>query len=214
MYIPPLNLEQRTEVLHDYIDANPFATLVTATPEGPYATHLPVVLDRSAGPHGVLHAHLSRANPHHKKPVLGEGLVIFHGPDAYITPTWYASLAEHGKVVPTWNYIAVHAYGSLRFIEDPEFLRAHLLDLTTRIEGGRNPSWSQEDAPADFIAQMQKGIVGIELAITRLEGKWKMSQNRPQADIDGVIRGLAASPSEREREVGQIVAAVRPKTDS
>lgn len=214
MYIPPLNLEQRTEVIHDYIDAHPFATLVTATPDGPFATHLPVLLDRSPGGHGALHAHLSRANPHHKRPVLGEALVIFQGPDAYITPTWYASKAEHGKVVPTWNYVAVHAYGTLRFIEDLDFLRSHLETLTARVESSRTPSWSQSDAPPEFIAQMEKGIVGVELAITRLEGKWKMSQNRPAADIDGVVRGLAASLSERDREVGRIVASVRPKSQT
>src|SRR5579859_5109470 len=194
MYIPPTNLEERADIIHDYIDAHPFATLVTASSEGPFATHLPMVLDRSRGRHGVLQAHLARANPHHKQQVLGDALAIFQGPDAYITPSWYASKTEHGKVVPTWNYIAVHAYGTLRFIDDIAFLTKHLEALTKRHESKRAEPWAVSDAPTDYVAQMQKAIVGLELDITRLEGKWKMSQNRPAADIDGVIAGLSVSP--------------------
>ena len=210
MYIPPSNVEERLDVLHDYIQSHPFATLVTASATGPYVTHLPVVLKRDVGRCGTLHAHLAKANPHHRQAILGEALAIFLGPDAYITPSWYASKAEHGKVVPTWNYIAVHAYGSLRFTEDPEFLRPHLEALTTRHESRRAEPWAVSDAPADYLEQMRRAIVGVELTITRIEGKWKMSQNRPAADIDGVVRGLSESALEREREVGRTVQRVRP----
>jgi transcriptional regulator len=211
MYVPPSNAEHRSEILHDFIEAHPFGVLVTASADGLFATHLPLVLDRTRGPHGTLEGHVARANPHSRQTfVTAEALIIFSGHDAYITPAWYPSKQEHGKVVPTWNYIAVHAYGVLRFIDDPRFLERHLAALTIQQEQGRDHPWAITDAPADYIAQMQKAIVGIELQITRLEGKWKMSQNRPAADIDGVVRGLAGSPDPADRAVAEIVAARRP----
>lgn len=213
MYIPPSNAEARPDVLFDYMEAHPLAILVTAGGDvGLFATHLPLVVHRTRGAHGVLEGHVARANPHHR--LGGDGpsdaLVIFSGPDAYVTPSWYASKAEHGRVVPTWNYVAVHVHGTLRFTDDPAFLRRHLEELAARHEAGRPEPWAPSDAPAEFIAQQMKAIVGLELAITRVEGKWKMSQNRPAADIDGVIRGLSASPSATDREVAAIVAARRP----
>ena len=137
--------------------------------------------------------------------------MIFTGPDAYITPEWYATKRETGRVVPTWNYVAVHAYGTLRFHDDAEFLRAHLERLTNRHEGGGGGAWHVGDAPADYVAQQMKAIVGITIQIERLEGKWKMSQNRSDADIAGVINGLNASGSARDQEVASLVAARRPK---
>ncbi|MEO9251227.1 MAG: FMN-binding negative transcriptional regulator [Gemmatimonadaceae bacterium] len=212
MYIPPSNAESRPEVLHDFMDAHPFATLVTASSDGLFATHLPLVLDRSRGPHGTLQGHVARANPQHKQMlVLPEALVIFSGADAYITPMWYAAKAEHGKVVPTWNYVAVHGYGTITFRDDHTFLRPHLEALTKRHEGKRDEPWLLSDAPEEYIAQLERAIVGFELPISRLEGKWKMSQNRSSADIDGVVRGLAASPDVGDRAVGEIVQAVRPR---
>ena len=212
MYIPPSNAEHDAGVIHDFIEANPLGALVTASAEGLFATHLPFVLDRARGPHGTLEGHVARANPHHRQALAtAEALVIFTGPDAYVTPTWYPAKAEHGRVVPTWNYVAVHAYGTLRFVEDRAFLRRHLEQLTERHEAGRELPWAVTDAPADYVAQLERAIVGVEIAITRLEGKWKMSQNRPAADVDGVVRGLAASPREEERAVAEIVAARRPE---
>lgn len=211
MYIPPSNAETRPEVLLDFIEAHPLGALVTASVEGLFATHLPLVLDRGRGEMGVLQGHVARANPHHRLTPAGPGpLVIFSGPDAYVTPAWYAAKAEHGKVVPTWNYIAVHAYGTLRFIDDPGFLRPHLQALTARHERGQDHPWSIEDAPAEYIDQLERAIVGLEFEITRLEGKWKMSQNRPSADIDGVVRGLSASADPQDRRVAQIVEERRP----
>ena len=211
MYVPPSNAEHRPDVLFDFIEAQPLGALVTASADGLFATHLPFVLDRTRGAHGTLEGHLARANPHHRHaPTTAETLVIFTGPDAYVTPSWYPSKAEHGKVVPTWNYVAVHAYGTLRWVEDADYLRRHLDQLTDRHEAGREQPWTTADAPAEYIAQLQRAIVGVTLEITRLEGKWKMSQNRPAADIDGVVRGLAASPAPHERAVAEIVAARRP----
>lgn len=211
MYVPSSNAEHRPEVLHDFIEAHSLGALVTASREGLFGTHLPFVLDRTRGPHGTLEGHVARANGHHRhEPTTAESLVIFAGPDAYVTPSWYATKAEHGKVVPTWNYVAVHAYGTLRFIEDPAWLHRHLTQLTDRHEAGREHPWAIGDAPADYVAQLQRAIVGVEIAVTRLEGKWKMSQNRPAADIDGVVRGLGASPHAHERAVAAIVEARRP----
>ena len=212
MYIPQSNAEHRAETMLDYIEANPFGALVTASPsDGLFATHLPLVLDRSRGVHGTLEGHVARANPHHRHALeAGDALVIFQGPDAYITPSWYAAKAEHGRVVPTWNYVAVHAYGTLRFVEDDAFLARHLDALTNRHESGRDRPWATGDAPAEYLAQLRRAIIGVELLITRLEGKWKMSQNRSQADIDGVEQGLARSSRDGDRAVAAIVAERRP----
>ena len=136
--------------------------------------------------------------------------MIFPGPDAYITPAWYPAKQEHGKVVPTWNYVAVHAYGTLRLRHEADFLRAHLDALTARHEAGRDAPWQVTDAPREYIARMLEAIVGFEIEIARLEGKWKMSQNRSSADIDGVVRGLGASASDRDRAVAAIVEARKP----
>jgi transcriptional regulator len=138
-------------------------------------------------------------------------LVIFTGPDAYITPEWYRTKEETGRVVPTWNYVAVHAYGTLRLNDDPRFLREHLEMLTRRHEADRAHPWHVTDAPDDYITQQMKAIVRLELQIDRLEGKWKMSQNRADADIAGVIRGLSASSAPGDQEVAAIVSERRPK---
>ncbi|MGZ8376978.1 MAG: FMN-binding negative transcriptional regulator [Gemmatirosa sp.] len=212
MYVPSTNAEHDPEVLHAFIAAHPLGALVTASAEGLFATHLPFVLDRARGPHGTLEGHVARANPHHRHaPATAESLVIFTGPDAYVTPSWYPSKAEHGKVVPTWNYVAVHVHGTLRFVEDPAYLRRHLESLTDVHEAGRERPWGTGDAPADYLAQLERAIVGVQLEVTRVVGKWKMSQNRPAADIDGVVRGLAGSPDAEDRRVAEIVAQRRPR---
>ena len=213
MYVPPSFAEQRPEVMLDFIEAHPFGALVTASADGLFATHIPFVLDRSAGagPHGTLRAHVARANPHSSRPpITAEGLVIFAGPQAYVSPANYPSKARHGKVVPTWNYVAVHAYGTLRLRHEADFLRAHLDALTARHEAGRDAPWQVTDAPREYIARLLEAIVGFEIEIARLEGKWQMSQNRSSADIDGVVRGLGASASDRDRAVAAIVEARKP----
>lgn len=215
MYVPPSNAEHRPEVLFGFIEAHPLGALVTASADGLFATHLPLVLHRGRGPHGVLEGHVARANPHHRQELTtGEALVIFPGPDAYVSPSWYPAKAEHGRVVPTWNYVAVHVYGALRFVDDPAFLPRHLHELTTRHEAGREHPWAVGDAPAEYVSGLERAIVGLEISITRMEGKWKMSQNRAAADVDGVVRGLAASPRAGDREVAEIVEARRPAPGS
>jgi transcriptional regulator len=213
MYVPGSFAERDLPTLFAFIEAHPLATLVTsAGPEGLFATHLPLVLDRTIGPMGTLFGHVARANPHSRSipDDASEALVIFTGPDAYITPVWYATTQQTGRVVPTWNYIAVHVYAALRRRDDPEFLRPHLEALTRKHESNQPRPWHVSDAPADFIDQQMKAIVGVELRIDRLEGKWKMSQNRSSADIDGVVEGLGASPEPRDQVVASIVQQRRP----
>jgi transcriptional regulator len=213
MYIPGKFAEDDLPTLHAFLEAHPLAAIVTHSESaGLYATHVPLVLDRTAGSLGTLLGHFARANPHVH--LLAEGgtaaLIMFTGPDAYITPAWYQTKRETAKVVPTWNYVAVHAYGALRLHDDPAFLRRHLEALTTRHESKRERPWKVSDAPEDFIEQQMKAIVAVEFTIERLEGKWKMSQNRVSADVDGVIRGLGASTEERDHSVAALVAERRP----
>jgi transcriptional regulator len=191
VYVPEHFREERIEVLHDAIRAAGMATLVSMTADGLIASHAPLMLDPEPAPYGILIGHLARANPHARTADQGvQTLVIFQGPDGYITPSYYAAKREHGKVVPTWNYAAIHAYGTLEAFDDP----TRLLDVVTRLtqlhETPRTTPWAVSDAPEDFVQGMLRGIVGIALPITRLEGKIKMSQNRPAADQAGVIDGL------------------------
>ena len=191
MYIPPLHQEDRVDILHDAIRRTGLATLVTLTGDGLIASHVPMLLDPDRAPYGTLLGHLARPNPQARGATPGvQALAIFQGPDAYITPSWYATKRETGKVVPTWNYVTIHAYGPVEFFHDTERLRAIVTRLTDRQEQARAEPWAVTDAPADFIDGMLKGIVGFAVPITRLEGKWKMSQNRPAADRAGVIDGL------------------------
>ena len=170
----------------------PFAALVTVGAGGLTANHIPLLLDPTAGPYGTLRGHLARANPQWSDfSVETPALVMFTGPDAYISPNWYPSKQEHGKVVPTWNYVAVHAYGTLEIHQDPEWLRGLVTQLTETNEAQFASPWAVSDAPADFIDGMLKAIVGVEIRIDRLEGKWKQSQNRSAADREGAAAGLA-----------------------
>jgi transcriptional regulator len=214
MYIPSSFAEEDVPALHAFVEAHPLAGLVTAVggAEGLFATHLPLLLDRTVGSLGRLVGHIARANPHARQLANGasEALVIFTGPDAYITPNWYATKAETGRVVPTWNYVAVHAYGKVTLHGEPEFLRPHLEALTRRHEQSRAGTWEVSDAPDAYIAQQLRAIVGLEVAIERLEGKWKMSQNRSAADIDGVVRGLSDSAMPNDHVVASLVTERRP----
>jgi transcriptional regulator len=191
MYIPRANQEDRIPVLHKLIEDQPFASLITVGSSGLFASHIPMVLEQN-GSKGRLKGHISRANTQWRDYTPSvEALAIFSGPQHYITPSWYPEKQETGKVVPTWNYVVVHAYGYLKVIEDGEWLMAHLKNLTDAHEAGFAVPWQVEDAPADYIVSMAKGIVGLEIAIERLEGKWKVSQNRSEPDREGVARGLA-----------------------
>lgn len=169
------------------------ADLVTATPDGLRATMLPFVYDRERR---VLLGHFARNNDHWQQQVLGEALVIVRGPDSYISPSWYASKVEHGRVVPTWNYITAHVYGSLSIHDDVDWLDGLVRRLTNHHEAGRPAPWSVDDAPEKFILGQLRAIVGVEIAITRVEAKFKLSQNRPDADVDGVIAGLRSVGNE------------------
>lgn len=212
MYIPARNAEERPAVLHNFMDAHPFIVLVSQTDGELFATHLPVLLHRDRGTHGTIEGHFARANGHHRHLLARpDALCMFSGPNAYITPTWYPSKLLHGEAVPTWNYVAVHAHGTVILHSDHAFLSRHLEELTTRFEGTRERPWKVSDAPASYIAGLERAIVGFEMPIVRLEGKWKMSQNRPSADIDGVVRGLSAAGNPAQIEVAAIVDSVRPE---
>jgi transcriptional regulator len=191
VYVPPLFKEDRIDVLHDAIRRTGLATLVTLSQDGLIASHVPMLLDTEPAPYGTLIGHLARPNPQ-ARGAIGEALAIFQGPEAYITPSWYATKRATGKVVPTWNYVAIHAYGTVAFFDDRERLRDVVTRLTDRQEAPRAEPWAVTDAPADFTQGMLNGIVGFALPIARLEGKWKMSQNRPADDRAGVIAGLEA----------------------
>jgi transcriptional regulator len=191
VYIPAHFEETRLDVLHDLVRNHPLATLVTLDQEGLNANHIPMELDLEPMPLGTLRGHVSRANPVWRNFSSDVGaLLIFQGPEIYITPSWYQTKQESGKVVPTWNYAVVHAYGPLRIVEDLIWLRALVERLTNRNEAPRPEPWEVADAPHDYIEGQLRGIVGIEVPITRLIGKWKVSQNRPEADRKGVARGL------------------------
>jgi len=194
VYIPEKFAEPRVPVMHELIRAYPLATVVTYSPGGLNANHLPLHLSDSPGPYGTLQGHIVRTNPLFKD--IGEGietLTIFHGPASYITPSWYATKKETGRVVPTWNYAVVHAYGVLRVVANASWLRAQLDALTGHNEAFFAEPWAVSDAPAEYIDKAMSAIVGVEMVITKLLGKWKVSQNQPAENRAGVVAGLQAS---------------------
>jgi transcriptional regulator len=212
MYLPPAFRMDSLADQHEAVRRHPFATLITTSGDGVVADHIPFMIDEKRGEKGVLRAHVARANPLWRThPRDREALVIFAGPHHYISPSWYATKRETGKVVPTWNYVSVHAWGPLQVFDDPEWLREQIGALTTLHEAGRAPPWAVTDAPAEFIAAQIKGIVGIEVPITRIEGKVKLSQNRPDADRKGVIDGLNATETEEGRVMARLVALHEPR---
>jgi len=193
MYRPPAFREDRPELLHAAIRAHPLATLVTHGASGLAANLVPFTLVPGEDGPDLLRAHLARANPQLADlRAGGEALVIFQGPQAYVTPSWYPSKREHGKVVPTWNYILVQAHGRPRVIDDADWLRTQIDALTKLQEAGRADPWAVTDAPPDYVAAQLKGIAGVEIAVERIEGKWKASQNQPAANREGVVAGLRA----------------------
>lgn len=206
MYQPQHFREDDLGTQHAFIRARPLGLLVSAGADGLAANLIPFTLYPAEGEFGTLRCHVSRANQQWRDlQQADECMVAFLGPQAYITPTWYTTKRETSKVVPTWNYATVHAWGRPVVTDDPTWLRRQLDDLTDVNEGRRPEPWRVDDAPADFLASQIKGIVGIELAITRIEGKWKMSQNRPEADRVGVAAGLSAQGGEAAL-VGGVVA--------
>ena len=213
MYLPKDFREDRVVALHEAIRKIALGTLVTIGADGMEASHVPMLIDPEPQPFGTLSGHLARANPQWRRLAADtQALAIFLGPEVYITPAWYATKRATGKVVPTWNYVAIHAYGALRVVDDAEWLKALVTRLTETHEADRAQPWAVSDAPADYIAGMVKAIVGFELPIARLEGKWKMSQNRPAEDRAGVVEGLKRDGGAKEAAVAEIVAnAVLPE---
>lgn len=199
MYVPAHFAEQRLEVLHRLIHEHPLGTLVTLQPDGLDACHIPfeIAPASAAAPHGTLRAHIARNNPLWRNPTPAvDALVIFQGPQAYITPSWYAEKQASGKVVPTYNYATVHAYGPLHIIDDAAWLQALLERLTNRHEASRAQPWQIGDAPPDYIEKMLGAIIGIEIPLRRVTGSWKASQNRSAADRATIAAGLRASGAE------------------
>ena len=205
MYTPPAFREDDPATLRALIAESRLALLTTNGPDGvPLVSPLPLVLD---GDHLI--GHLARANPHAKAlPGTARALAVFLGPEAYVSPGYYASKAEHGRVVPTWNYEAVHAEGPVEIVEDPERLRGFVSRLTEAREAAQPRPWSVEDAPAPFVAGQLRGIVGLSLRVERLVGKRKLSQNRAPADRDGAIAGLEASGDARDRDAASAMRTV------
>jgi transcriptional regulator len=219
VYIPNANSEDRPEVLRQMMAAHPLAAVVTLTASGLVASHIPLgwepdasglVWEPDASGLGVLKGHVSRANTQWKDLAEGvDALAIFAGPQHYISAGWYPGKQGDGKEVPTWNYVVVHAYGPLRIVHDADWLLAHLQSLTNTHEASFTPPWKVSDAPADFIASLLNGIVGFELPIRRLEGKWKVSQNRNEADREAVIRGLDDLDTPESLTMKQLVESAR-----
>ena len=191
MYVPT-HFAATGDVVRDLLTRHGAADLVTATADGLQATLLPFLYEPTVGKHGSLYGHLARANGQWRSPARGEALAIVRGPDAYVTPTWYASTAEHGRVVPTWNYLTAHVYGHLVVHDDLAWVDDVVRRLTRKHEAGEAQPWDVDDAPAEYVAGQLRAIVGVEIVITRVEAKAKLSQNRPSADVEGVIAGLHA----------------------
>jgi len=202
MYTPPQFEQPDIEIMHELIRNQPLATLVTLGADGIEANHIPLHLSPTPEPYGVLRGHVARANPMWRT-CAGEheSLAIFHGAQAYISPSWYATKQEAGKVVPTWNYAVVHAYGYLRVIDDAVWVRCQMDALTQHNEAAFPHPWAVSDAPADFTEKLIEAVVGIELVITRLAGKWKVSQNQPPQNQNSVIKGLNAHKEQAMAEL-------------
>lgn len=187
----PLFKEERLDVMHELMQSQPLATLVSYVGGQLAADHLPFVVHPELSEKGTLRAHIHKGNPlWRNRENLTDAFAIFQGPQSYVTPSWYPSKQDHGKTVPTWNYAVVHARGDLSFVEDGEWLIEHLTQLTNQQETHREEPWKVTDAPKDYIDRLVRGIVGIELKIESLEGTWKVSQNRDERDRAGVKQGL------------------------
>ena len=209
MYLPKHFEQPDREVLARLLQAYPLATLVWSSPDALTAEHLPLLWQRGPGDgeHGTLRGHVARANPVWREAAGREVLALFQGPQAYVSPSWYPSKAAGGKVVPTWNYAVVHMHGRLRTVEDAAWLRTLVGRLTDTHEAVRALPWQVDDAPADYIEQMLRAIVGIEIELTQVQGKWKASQNRCASDRAGVAAGLEALDPDAARAMAALVRA-------
>jgi len=206
MYLPEAFREERVEVLHEMMRTLGAATLISHGSSGLIASQLPIVLDDEPRPWGRISCHLARANSHLDwLRSGGEHMLVFQGPQGYVSPSWYPSKQETEKVVPTWNYVAVHAYGVPLLFEGPAEVRSHLARLTDQFEADRAAPWSIDDAPADFIDALCKGVVGVAIDLSRIEGKWKLSQNRPGQDRLGVVEGLRAEGGDANAALSALV---------
>ena len=204
MYLPPHFEQHDPAALHALMREHPLAALVSSGPDGPTADHLPLQFDATAGEHGTLLGHVARANPLWRVAAGQPVLALFRGPQAYVSPSWYPAKAATHKVVPTWNYAVVHAHGVLEAVDDAPWLRRLVGRLTEQHEAARPAPWSVDDAPADYVQQLLRAIVGIRIPVVRLVGKWKVSQNRSAADRLGVADGLAQGPADA-REMAALV---------
>ena len=199
MYQPLHFREERIEVQHDLMHTHPLGLLITSGPSGLLANPIPFLIYSDASRYGTLRAHLARGNPQwHELAAVEQCLVVFQGPQEYVSPSWYPTKRETGKVVPTWNYVTVHAWGRPQVIDDAAWLRRQLDDLTLLKEAVRPAPWTVDDAPSQYVMSQMKGIIGVEIPIDRIEGKWKVSQNRPEADRTGVIAGLRGGGASAE----------------
>jgi transcriptional regulator len=206
MYLPRHFEERDPERLRSFIERYPLGSLVTATETGLDANHIPFVFADTGRAAGTLHGHIARANPLWREVVPdATALVIFQGPDSFISPSWYPSKRENARVVPTWNYAVVHVHGVLRFVDDPAWVRSHVEALTREHEGKRDAPWAVTDAPADFIEKLVAAVVGIEISITRLVGKWKLSQNRSISDRVGVVEALEREAEPSGTSIGALI---------
>lgn len=206
MYVPPHFKIHELAEIHEIIRAARLANFVTATPQGLMASPLPLFLVPSEGEYGTLYGHVAKPNLQWQQPVIGEAMALFNGPEAYVTPSWYASKQEHGRVVPTWNYIAVHAYGTAEFFQDEDRLHQVVTQLTDLHEQSRSHPWQVNDAPASYIQGQLRGIVGLRMPIARIDAKRKMSQNRSVEDRQGVAKGLGASARQGDQDVANLIA--------
>jgi len=206
MYLPSHFEESREEVLHALVRSHPLCTLITQSAQGLLANHIPMLLRKVAGQPPCLVGHVARANAvWHSSTPGAEVLAVFQGPQLYISPAWYPSKQEHGKVVPTWNYAVVHAHGVLQVHEEPEWIRAQVHELTQQQEQPRASPWSVDDAPRDYTDKLLQALVGIEIRVTRWVGKWKVSQNQPAQNRAGVVAGLSALPGEAAASMAALV---------
>jgi transcriptional regulator len=210
LYNPPAFRESELAQLHAHIAGSGLVTLITVGTDGPLVSHIPMHFDPARGAQGIVEGHLSRGNPQWKDSDLSRPAIAqFMGPDAYVSPSWYPSKQEHGKVVPTWNYSVVCVRGRLEVFDDPEQLREQVTRLTDRFESRLDAPWQVSDAPADYLARQFRGIVGVRLYVESIEGKAKLSQNRPEADRESVAEALSQSGRELDRGVGARMKALK-----
>ncbi|MGI9462743.1 MAG: FMN-binding negative transcriptional regulator [Aestuariivirgaceae bacterium] len=208
MYARETSRETRTDVLIAAMREIKLCAMVSTTRDGLHATHLPFIIEQAPDSTVIINGHMSRNNPHWRAVAEpAETVALFQGPHSYISPGWYQTKAENGKVVPTWGYIAVHAHGRLEIIRDTEWLHAHVNALTDLHEAGRVEPWAVSDAPDDYIEVMLRGIIGVRLTVERLEGSWKLNQHRSQSDQRGAIAGLTGEPADASQQLGAAMAA-------